>query len=481
MEMTLTEDWLPKPGELLRFSPTAATLDAVARTGTAPAPATYLQQSHIRRWAERRDGPNPQASELSLVFTVAAPLDRDALRRAFTTFIRRHDTLRSWFDLDTGADGFTLTRHLLAPEDVELEIVDSGSFDSGELLRDELVRRFRDHADPTSWPALVCGAVDHGADGFTLVYSTDHAFSDGLSLVTAIFELHLLYSSYRDGVEPPAVPVGSYVEFAVTERETVAAEPPELDRLTELVTRYAPRVRPLPWDLGLEPGDVADSRGTKTDLLDAAGCERFATVCAAAGRSFSAGLFAAVARTEFDIAGRTGYLGLNVVGTRHDPALQFAQGWFINLLPIAFEVDADTDFGTAVTRAKAAQDSVKTLANIPIHAAIERAAERTGAPMPATTDWPWVSYMDVRSISGAALTAALPGVSDIHGLGSRSKLDRPGPIWFSREHDRLHVTAMFPDTAAASASAQRYLDRLRAVLRAIADTGEFPAPPPGSR
>ncbi|QIS13159.1 condensation domain-containing protein [Nocardia arthritidis] len=478
MEMTLTEDWLPKPGALVEFSPTAATLSAVADAEPSSVPPTFLQESHIRRWADRRYGDNPLASELGLCFTVATPLDPEALRKTFTTFLRRHETLRSWFDLDETGGRFAVTRHLLGADEVDLVTTYGGSFASGEELRDTLIARFRSAADPTRWPAFFCGAIDHGPDGFTLLYSIDHAFSDGLSLVGAIFELHGIYAAYAAGQEPPLLPVGSYVEFAKAERAAVAAGSPELDRIAAMIADNAERVRPLPIDLGLAPGEAVDSRGIKVDLLDAAECEQFATACKNAGGSFSSGLFAAIALAELSLTGRAHYLALNVVGTRKEPKYQLAQGWFINLLPIYFELDRTEQFSALIGRAGFALDWVKPLSDVPIHAALSRAAELTAAKVPPTTEWPWISYMDVRAISGAALENALPGVSGINGLGSRSKIGQTSPVWFSRELDRLHVTMMYPDTEAAHASATRYLDRVRETLRTVAAIGDFTASAP---
>lgn len=478
MEMTLTEDWLPKPGALVAYIPIVPTHVAVASAEPSPIPPTFLQESHIRRWAERRHSANPLPSELSYVFTIDTPLDREALRRTFTTFLRRHDTLRTWFDLDESVDPPDIIRYRIAPEEVELETIELGTFASGEELRDTLVAKFRAAADPTRWPAFVCGAIDHGDDGFTLLYSNDHAFSDGISMVTSTFDLNGLYTAYAAGQEAPLLPVGSYVEFAETERARVAAGSAELDRLTALLAENAQQVRPLPWDLGLAPGEVADSRGTKVDLLDAAEIVAFAEACKSVGGTFSSGLFAAIARAELDLAGRTHYVALNVVGTRSEPQYQLAQGWFINLMPISFDLTDTQSFAEVVGSAGTALELVKPLSDVPIHAALLAAAEITGAPLPTTNEWPWVSYMDVRAISGAALENALPNVHDINGLGSRSKIGQTSPIWYSREHERLHVTAMFPDTPSANASADRYLERIRETLRSIARVGEFPAPAP---
>ncbi|MET7771068.1 condensation domain-containing protein [Nocardia sp. NPDC005366] len=471
MEMTLTEDWLPEPGVLVEFTPTATTRRAVIDATVSPAPPTFLQESHIRRWAERRGTDNPLASEISLCFTVAMPLDREALCRAFTTFLRRHETLRSWFD--ASEDALVSARYLIDAADLDLETVDKGHFTDGEHLRDILVAEFRAAADPTRWPAVVCAAIDHGADGFTLLYSTDHAFSDGLSLVSAVFELHSCYTAYARGEQPALLPVGSYVEFATAERSAAEAGSAELDAMAALLADNAHRVRPLPWELGLRSGELAESRGYDVDLLDCAECDAFSDLCKSLGHTFSSGLFAVIALAELELAGRTDYLALNVVGTRDEPKYRLAQGWFVNLLPISFEVGRAGLFTDLIARAATAADTVKPLAAVPIHAALGRATDLTGVPMPATTDFPWVSYLDLRAMSGTALENALPRVSGIHGLGSRSRIGQVSPLWFSRELDRLHVTVLFPDTDAALASATRYLHHLRDILRSVARTGEY--------
>ncbi|WP_405165105.1 condensation domain-containing protein [Nocardia sp. NBC_01499] len=473
VEMTLTEHWQPKPGVLLEFTTTAASQAATETTAPSDVPATYLQESHIRRWSARRQTDDPLASELSFCFSVARPLDADALRRTYIAFLQRHETLRSWFRIDESDGGFALTRYLLDPAAVDLETHTLATFtDSGEL-RDTLVAKFKANANPTRWPAIVCCAIDHGADGFTVVYSADHAFTDGMSVLTSTYEFHALYTAFSTGQEPVLPPVGSYVEFARNERAGVAAQPPELAQLAGLLAEKAHGVRPLPIELGLAPGEVADSFGTKVDMLDAAEIDAFATACKNAGGSFSAGLYAAVALAELEFAGRTSYLGMNVVGTRSEPQYQLAQGWFINLMPIAFDLEGAHRFTELIGRAGVALDWTKPLANVPIHAALDRAAALTGAPLPVTTDWPWVSYLDMRAVSGPALEAAMPGVSEINGLGSRSKIGQTSPIWFNREVERLHVTMMYPDTPVAHKSAADYLGQIRTTLRAIAATGDY--------
>ncbi|MBF6170515.1 condensation domain-containing protein [Nocardia blacklockiae] len=481
MEMIHLTDWLPKPGELLEFRPTPAAVAAAAAAPVSPEPPSFIQEFHLRYWQRRRRDSTPAdlgrdvRSELSMCFSIATPLDRAALRLAVTDFLRRHDSLRCRFD-DSGA---TLTRHVVAPEAVEVETTALGVYSSGEALRDRLAARFR-APDPAAWPAFACGAIDHGDDGFTVYLSLDHAFSDGASLISAIAELYGLYTGHAAGASPVLPPAADYGEYARRERDTVDARPPELERLARLLADNADHIRPTPWDLGLAPGEFGASTGLRFDLLTGAQCEAFGTACAAAGGSFTAGLYSAIALTELDIAGRTSYLGLNVLGTRTDPRFQFTQGWFVNLLPVAFEVGRTARFTDLAGRARSALHDIKSLTGIPLLAALPRAAELAGRELPPVRDWPWVSYMDMRPVSGDLLERSMPGLHGIRGLGSSSRIGQPSPLWFNREAERVHVAVMFPDTERAHDSVTAYLERLRTVLRAVAETGEFTTAAPGS-
>ncbi|QIS19852.1 condensation domain-containing protein [Nocardia terpenica] len=485
MEMTHLSEWLPKPGELLEFVPVARAVAAVAPTSVATVPASFIQEFHIRYWHGRRLASAPEEladnvrNELSMCFSMAVPLDRVALRQAYTEYLRRHDSLRCWFDIAESPET-PLVGHVLDPEAVELATVSLGSFDSSEELRDRLGVRFQT-PDPTGWPAFTLGAIDHGMDGFTVYVSFDHAFTDGTSLVASIFEVHQLYTAFAADREPELPPVTGYAEYARQERDTVAAHPPELEQLARILADNVDNIRPTPWELGLAPGEFGDSTGTRYDLLTGDEVNAFTEACAANGGSFASGLYAAIALTELELAGRTRYLGLNVVGTRLDPRFQFTQGWFINLVPVAFEVGEAARFTELVGRARGALGDIKPLSGIPLLAALRRATELTGGrEFPQVRDWPWVSYMDMRPISGAMLEQSLPGLNGIRGLSSSSRIGQPSPLWFNREHDRVHVAVMFPDTAVAHASVDEYLDRLRTVCRSIATAGEYGTVPVGS-
>lgn len=447
----------------------------------SPAPPSFIQEFHIRYWQRRRRESEPGdvarsvRTELSMCFGIAAPLDRDALRQAFTDLLRRHDSLRCRFDsTDSG-----LTRYEVDPEAVTLETRTLGAHDSSEALRDRLATRFQ-APDPSVWPAFACGAIDHGDDGFTVYFSLDHAFSDGTSLVAAIVELHQLYTARAAGAEPALPQAAGYADYAREERDRIDARPPELERLARLLADNADHIRPTPWDLGLEAGEFGDSTGARVDLLTGAQCESFAAACTEAGGSFVSGLYAAIALAELEFAGRTRYLGLNVLGTRTDPRFRTTQGWFVNLLPVTFEVGRSARFTDLAARARDALAEIKALTGIPLLAALPRAAELAGRELPQVRDWPWVSYMDMRPISGDVLERSLPGLHGIRGLGSSSRIGQPSPLWFNREADRVHVAVMFPDTARAHASVGAYLDRLRAVVRQIAETGESRTAAPGS-
>lgn len=475
MEMTITEDYLLRlePGEVLEFGPTARSRAAARDAEISAVPPSFMQDSHIRRWAERQQGDGAGPEDISLSFTVPARLDRAALLRAFTAFILRHETLRCWYDFDTMPQPPRLRRRIVDATDIEFATTSLGDSTSVHEIRDVIVDRIKQGVHPLAWPTFFCGAVDHGERGFTVIYTVDHANTDGLSLAGAFFELQALYDAYAKGEEPTLLSVGSHVGYAAAERAEIepGLDSPAVGRLVELLLHGDGGVPPLPVRTGLAPGQRALPVNTVLDLLDAAECDAFAAECTSADGTFSAGLFTTLALTNLVLGGQQRYLGLNVVGTRSDPKYLMAQGWFVNLMPISFEVGASATFRDVIPRAAAALARVKPLTSVPILGAMEIARATTGADIPPTWEWPWMSYLDVRRFAGVTADSGKRIVSH----ATLRTCDRSSPIWFNREADRIHASVIHPDTPVAHQSYLRYFELMRTIMRSVAAHGDYVA------
>src|SRR3546814_18596476 len=85
-----------------------------------------MQDRHLRRARVTAEKGDPQSPWIGIAFDFAGTLDRDAMTRALQRYIRRHDTLHSWFSFDeaptAAADtSFEVRRHAVPVESIQLE------------------------------------------------------------------------------------------------------------------------------------------------------------------------------------------------------------------------------------------------------------------------------------------------------------------------------------------------------------------------
>ncbi|MFI6166382.1 condensation domain-containing protein [Nocardia sp. NPDC051052] len=467
LSMITMGEWMPRGGELLEYVPVTQSREAARRAPASSAPVSLLQQSHIAgKLAAERAGGTP-ASSLGGTFTVTGRLDRSAAQQAVTAFVLRHETLRCWFSAEESDGRLSLTRHLVAAADIGFTTVSAGMFDSSADIRAVTGRRFQTETNPVRWPAFVFGAIDHG-DEFTLFFSMDHSHTDGYSILLAFSELHTLYRAFQTGTAPDLPVTGSHLEFCRDESrllEHFDLKAPAVEELLAMLRNS--QFDQLPVDFGLAPGQTAARMDTRSEILDGDEADAFAVVCRANDASFSAGLFAALAVTDLEFAGRTSHHSFNVVSARDDSRYLAAQGWFVNYLPVGLTLGENALFTHTAKAAAGAFDRLKTLIGVPILGLLDAA----GAPLPAFAAPPMVSYLDFRRFAAASL----PAVHSMHSLTTDSMLGPVSQIWFCREAHRTVMLVKHPDTAAARESVDRYVRQLRTIVHSVAHTGDFRA------
>lgn len=99
------------------------------------------------------------------------------------------------------------------------------------------------------------------------------------------------------------------------------------------------------------------------DLLDAAATTRFDAACKAAGGKLISGLYAALAITDHEVAGRADYYGMSVLGSRDRGNFLLAQGWMCNFAPVAFHTAGSSSFEELVAVAHEGHLRAKRLAD----------------------------------------------------------------------------------------------------------------------
>ncbi|MCP2264239.1 condensation domain-containing protein [Promicromonospora thailandica] len=466
--------WTTAPGQVLHVRPTAPALAAAASAPVDPGPPSFLQGDHLRAYAARRAAGGVHRAWTGTATHLDGPFDGPALARALTRFVRRHEGLRTWFDVDAGDP----VRHLVPADAVAFETVEVPAFSPtpglpwDEWLTTHLTATFDAACRPDSWAPFALGVVVTD-DGLGLFWGCDHAFTDGASQLMVLSEIEELYQAELGGDAPDEpTTAGSFLDHARAEHALAAATPPdapEIQAWSGAVTTHGGRLPRFALDLGLPPGETAPVRIRSADLLDADGLARLEALAAEHGARFTGAVFAGIALTDARLTGAADWFGVTVVGSR-GPGFETAQGWLCNFAPVTFPVSeggTPASFGAVLPVADAAFRRARAVAAVPVHAALG-VMLAGGVLDPASLGSPQlISYLDLRRFPGAGRPAYANG---LHFTGEGRTAN--ASLWVNRDHERLYVVMQTPDVPSAQAAADRYVAELRATFAAAADPGE---------
>ena len=461
--------WRPRPGALWRVAPTETAVDRVLRAPASPGPASFLQEDHLRAYAALRGTDRRHRAYTGTASRVAHPFDADALARALTRLARAQENLRCWFDL-SGPDPVA---HVAAPDDVAFAAHPEPDPDGPwpAVLHERMEAVFDAACRPDRWAPYALLAVDHGADGFSLAWGCDHAFTDGASQLMVLDDLADLYRDERgltDAVRAPLIddrPPPSFRAYAVAERERAAAadpDGPQITAWTDAVAAHDGRLPRSPLRLDLAPGQTGPALPMRVDLLDADGVRDLENRCRAAGSSVQAGVYAALAVATAELTGACDYYGVTVLGTR-DTASARTFGWLCNFAPVAFAVAPGEPLSATLATATAALRQAKQIATVPVHAALGAMLQR-GVTTPERLGSPqMLSYLDMRRFPGAGGQVYAEGVH-YPGEGRTANTS----MWVQRDDDGLYVVFQCPDLPGIPQRCTRFAEGVAAVLRHLA-------------
>lgn len=466
MIITALGNWKPKPGRLLEWHPTVDAVRVARAAPVHPAPPSFLQEDHLRAAAAAAERGDAHHAYTGVATEIDGVLDRDALSRAIAAYVLRHEGLRCWFDVDHTV----VHRRLAEPAVASFEPREAGAFDSDEQFQQYVRSRFSAEATAFEWPGFVVGAIER-EDGFTLYYGADHAFTDGGSQALVISELADLYALETGAEAPVPAPAGSHLDYAVQERDRAAqydADSPEISAWRDAFAKNHGKMPRFPLDLGLAEGERGQVRVAERHLLDAEETAAFERACKAAGARISSGIFAAVAVTDHELAGRESYFGITMLSTRHLGDYGQSQGWFVNFAPVAFDVADARTFSEVAARAHDEFDRAKQIGEAPVHAVLGAlAADGTlGSELAVSPNM--LSYIDFRWFPGVGRPADARA-RHFTGEGSTSNAS----MWVNRDHENLYLCAQIPDNPTAAESVERYHDHLQNVLSTVARQGEY--------
>ncbi|MEX3651215.1 condensation domain-containing protein [Mycolicibacterium fortuitum] len=458
------DEWSLRPGSVTSWHPTAAAQETAKRAPVSSVPVSYMQSQHLRNCSRRKAAGLNFSRQIIASCEVAGQCDISAMDHAVNTYLRRHDTFRSWFK--EGDDGQFIRHSIENPDDIEFVPVDQGN-----LSADEIRAHVVGIPNPLEWGCFTFGIIQN-EDHFTFFAAMDHVHGDATLIGTTMMEANGMYSSMSGSGQALTLPdAGSFDDFCVREREYTSAltlESPGVRAWIEFAENNRDGFPEFPLPLG-NPNESTKSAWTSEVLLSPAQTERFDSACAAAGARFVGGLFACLGLVEHEFTGALTYYGLTPRDSRTAGDNFMTQGWFTGLIPITVPVAA-TSFSEAAWAAQSSFDSGLDMARVPYYRVLELAP---------WLNWPRPNFPVSNFLHGGAaplnaiLAAGDMGLANNIGMYPDDRFSYQLTIYIFRYGEGTVMAIMHPDNPVAEKSVTRYLEAMKSVSSRVADSGHW--------
>ncbi|KUM74264.1 condensation domain-containing protein [Streptomyces curacoi] len=456
MRMTDIQRCEVRPGRLVEWTLSPATVATAAGLPEDSRPPAYVQESHLRTVHSVRADGLFLPTWLGTAFDIPGRVDLDALQNALRLWTLRHETLRSGFRW-TGGE---MRRFTVDAETVSLQRAVVGDFPDAAELVQYLEDRFDAAAYALRWPNFIYAAVVR--DDCTSVYMAfDHSNVDGYSIMRIPAEIHDLYTAAVEGRPVAEPPVSSYIDFCEIEREEadrIADDHVIVARWREFINRCDGQLPNFPVELGIESTGLHPQKLMREMIVDADAAAAFEAYCRPYGGSL-VGVLAATSLVVHELGGEPVYRTVVPFHTRDNSQWSDSVGWFVGAAPIEVAVTPATDLTSALKAVRAELRANRPLARIPL----ARVLDLLGSDFrPTSPDlYSVVSFLDARGVPGSARWTDLK----VYGLGRVSYGDKVY-VWFNRLHEGLWFTCRHPDTDIAHKNMRLYAERLRDVIAA---------------
>ena len=303
-----------------------------------------LSPAQERLWFLDRMVPGSPVYNVSRELRLSGPLDVEALGRALTEVVRRHEALRTVYR-ETGEGPVQV---VLPPEPVPLPVIEV----PGDEARRIVLESARVPFDLDRGPVLRALLLRLGPEEHSLRLDIHHIATDGWSMGVLGRELRDLYRGAGSEIllaEPPV----QYADYAVWQRRWLEAEgPAQLAAWTERLAGLPPALD-LPADHSRPAvqslSGALERLALPADLLDS---------LEAIGRRSGATLFMALlAAFETLLHRLTGRDDLAVgvpSANRGRPEIEGLAGFFVNNLVMRADLSGDPTFAEALSRVREA-------------------------------------------------------------------------------------------------------------------------------
>lgn len=331
-------------------NPTVAGLASLIKTteessfsGIHPAPQQeYYDLSHAqqRLWILHQMGREAAvAYNMPEAYLFEGTLERDALNKAFTTLIERHEVLRTAFVEVRGEPKQKICPHLdFRIKEIDLSTLDNAEERAREIAEQDAITPF----DLTKPPLFRATAIKLDEKKYVFVLTMHHIIGDGWSMVVFYRELQLLYDAYHRGMPNPLKPLRiQYKDFALWQNEKGFEQDEQYWR--KKLSGMPEMVR-LPYDLVPE----STERGFRGDMeeliLEADIVKKLRKLALRKNTTLSNIILTIFKLFLFRLSKQNDLCVGMAIANRNYPDIEHLIGFFVNMLPIRTHLSENMDF-----------------------------------------------------------------------------------------------------------------------------------------
>src|SRR6266508_2013693 len=330
-------------------------------------PPSFAQQ---RLWFIDQLEPGGAMYNIPSALRVRGELRRELLESALGEVVRRHEALRTRFELREGEPAQIIDRS----SPVAAPVIEVSGLE--ERQREKEARRIAGEESTRSFdlsrgPLLRAGILRLGEQDQALLFTMHHIVSDGWSMGVLINEVNRLYAAYSRGEASPLeeLPI-QYADYAVWQREWLRGE--ALDHQVSYWREQLEGVKvlELPTDRP-RPAVQSHSGGSEWLTVPAETLDRLREL----GRREGVTMFMLLMSAFKILLHRYGGQEQIVVGTpiagRNQLELEPLIGFFVNMLAIKTDLGGEPSIREAISREREASLEAYAHQDVPFEKIVE--------------------------------------------------------------------------------------------------------------
>ncbi|MEH1955413.1 amino acid adenylation domain-containing protein [Nostoc sp.] len=337
------------------------------RSQISPAPLSFAQQ---RLWfLQQLDPSNPYYSELACVQLVGA-LNVDALERSFNEIVRRHEALRTTFEIveERAVQIIHPTVTVTLPLVNLLSMPEVERHAQVERLTTEIAEK---PFDLVTGPLLRVMLLQTGVEEYLLLFTIHHIAVDGWSIGVLIRELAVLYEAFSTSKISPLPDISiQYADFAIWQRQWLQGELQKTQlnywkqQLADASTLALPTDRPRPAVQSFR-GAVAsfELSASLTDMLRSLSNREGVTLFMTLLGAFQALLYRYTGQEDICVG--------SPIANRNQSEIQRLIGFFVNTLVLRTHLSGNPSFLELLNRVREVCVGAYAHADIPFEQLVE--------------------------------------------------------------------------------------------------------------